>query len=51
MEVMFDFVWKMYSRIPSVRKWMQVRHDVWEFIGDWLEKNREPPTQYANSQN
>lgn len=30
---------------------MQARHDVWEFIGDWLQKNREPPINYANQQN
>jgi hypothetical protein len=51
MEVMFDFVWKMYTRIPYVRRWMQERHEVWAFMGEWLERNREPPINYANQPN
>ena len=51
MEVMFDFVWKMYTRIPFVKRWMQERPEVWHFMGDWLERNREPPINYANQQN
>lgn len=52
MEVMIDFIWKLYTRVPFVRVWLQNRHELWEqLIGDWLDQNREPPQQYANKQN
>jgi len=50
MEVIFDFVFKMYSRISFVRKWMQEHHEVWEYLGEWLERNKEPPAQYGSQQ-
>jgi hypothetical protein len=47
MEVVFDFVWKLYARVPLVKQWMQNNFEQWQFLGDWLEKNKEPPLQFA----
>lgn len=47
MEVLFDFIWKLYTRVPRVKQWMDDNLEVWSFLGEWLEKNREPPLQFA----
>lgn len=47
MEVLFDFIWKLYTRVPLVKKWMQEHFEQLELLGDWLEKNKEPPVQFA----
>lgn len=43
MEVLFDFIWKMYTRVPKVKHWIQNNYEVWQFLAEWLDKNREPP--------
>jgi hypothetical protein len=43
MEVLFDFIWKLYSRVPRVKNWMHSNMEAWQFLGEWLDKNREPP--------
>lgn len=48
MEYAIDFVWKMYTRVPFVRAWMQQNIEAWTFLSDWLDKNKEPPLQYQH---
>ena len=44
MELNFDFIFKLYFRIPACRKWFDANQPTWEFLFEWLENNRDPPT-------
>lgn len=46
MEYAIDYVWRLYTRVPLVRQWMQANVESWSFLADWLGKYKEPPVQY-----
>ena len=46
MEQAIDFVWKLYTRVPSAHQWFKNNLKEWEFLMLWSQNNKEPPMTY-----
>ena len=46
---MFEFIFKITSRIPQVREWFLARKQVWEWLWDWANANKIPPNPLAQN--
>ena len=51
METAIDFLFKFYFRIPMIRQWLIANPESWDFINNWNDKNREPPSAEINTKN
>lgn len=47
METMFEFIFKITSRIPHVRNWFYEKKNQWEWLSDWIKEYKMPPNPIA----
>jgi hypothetical protein len=50
METMIDFVIKIGTRITECKTWLVQNYDTWGYLLEWLQQNREPPSQQSYGQ-
>ena len=43
METIFEFIFKITTRIPRVRDWFYQNQEKWQFLIDWVRTHQRPP--------
>lgn len=51
MEAIYEFIFKITSRIPNVREWFKTRKNQWSFLVEWAETTRFPVNPMDPSNN
>jgi len=51
MEAIFDFIFKITSRIPMVKEWFRIKKPMWAWLNDWAIECKFPVNPMDNTQN